>query len=265
MGAAINYTSNYTQQTITSFNEMISTFSTNLVNNAGVETGSIQRAVIYTGSSPYSPNCAEYTNFSGSNIKLGQKLNVNTSLTTKILNKVQNTSENLLSEKIDQWITNNITQNAGWLSIALNIAKTKNINQTDISNMISTNISTNISNVCAASVDTKQTIELFFCGNYINTNVDLSQKAAITQLASCIYDNTIQNIVNNSVILDIVQQTDNEIAQNAGFNWYWLLAAFVIISIIGLIGKVLTSGSSSKQQDYGYDYQNSYSGGEYGD
>lgn len=239
-----NFTSQYTENTISSFTNLVNSVSNTIVNNSNITCGSAQSIQVSSGIAPNGSGataqaaCAQYTVFENSNIVIDQTNTDNCTLTSSNITQITTDVKNTLTTEINQWINQNLNQNAGWLSTALNIANQEGISQTELVSNLTNLISNNVSNTCSAYVQDSQDITLYFCGYYKNFNLLVNQKTASLALATCLNKTIVQSYASNSTLIDIVQKTDQAVYQATAGIFDWLTTIIVVIVIVGLISTI---------------------------
>lgn len=247
-----NFSSNYTYNTINSFTSMINSFSTRILNKASTECASIQSARFDFGTGTIDAPCTINTSVRNSNITTNIASDFTCGLSQDNLNKITVKFSSDLQTSISNWIKENTQQNNGWLATGINIAIQEGVTETDLSTMLANSISSDISNVCRASIVTNQSVIYRFCGTYDNLILDTNLTSKGLSLATCINRNIQTSVVNNKVLMDIINKTDQAVSQtNAGlFDFIiYIIVGIVIIAVIGAIASIFTGGGSD-DSDY---------------
>ncbi len=174
-------------------------------------------------------------------VSISQNANNTCSITGGITNSVQENLTSTLSTNINNWITQNQTQNNGWLGIGINIAASEGINQDNLSQRIANTLTSNVAQTCSAFLDASNIAKVYVCGNYPN-GIIVVQNAASTNLTSCIINNTVTAITNDTVLNNIVNRTSQQTSQtNEGIfsGLKWIIIAVVIVVVLAIIGVAL--------------------------
>lgn len=246
MGA--NLSSQYTRNTVTSLSSVVNNTVSNVfqdiettcqsTNVYSAQYGSVATSVnTQTGEITFTP--CPTTNISKLVVK--QEAAGTCNVQGGITSSINETLTTTLSNKIKNWLTQNATQNNGFLGIGVNIAKEQGINETDLSDRISNTITSNIAQKCQASIAASNAAFVTYCGTY-SDGIFVSQKAITTNLTSCIVNNMVSLIANDSVLNDIVtkttQATDQANPGLSGILRYLIIAAIILGALI-VIGIVL--------------------------
>jgi hypothetical protein len=239
-----NFTSQSTKNTVSSFTNLVNSFSNDVINEAKINCGNSQTINISSGFGPpgIGPTaqaaCHEYTKFNSSSFDINQSNTSNCSLTSENITKITVQLKNKLQESIQSWITNNINQNGGWLQTALNIAAEEGINRDELVSQLTNLVTNSVSNTCSAYAQDSQVVNLYFCGYYENFNLILNQSTASLSLATCLNKTIVQSYASNSTLIDIVNKTDQNSGQAGQGLFGPLVIIIVVIVIAGLIGSI---------------------------
>src|SRR5579883_2201174 len=248
MGLAIS--NSYVQNTVNSLTSVISTSIDNATNNIQINCQSQNIIQGFFGSYPTEIDANGNTKFANcvppaeiSSVNVNQTAQNICNIQGGLSNQnIQNITNNLQTN-IDQWLSANAKANNGFLGFGVSIANSEGINQVNLSTQIAQAMTTNISQVCSASLSTANAGKFYFCGRYPN-GIAISQNAVNSNLTSCLLNNLVTQIGNNTVLNGIVQKAAASAdAANSGLNLAgllkWLIIGAVIIAVLILIGVIL--------------------------
>ena len=82
------------------------------------------------------------------------------------------------------------------------------------------------------------------CGNFKNSNIVITQDAAVTAITSCVNQAVIQSFTKNSVLNNVAQQTDQKLlTQQKGVDlgkiFMWIGIIVGVLLLLALIGAAI--------------------------
>ena len=256
----LNLSNQYTQNTVESFNEVINSTVNSVAQNLQTTCSASN---VFKGNYGIYPTVidangqvratAECSQNNISSLNISQTASNSCSIEGGLTNQINENLTTTLSNNINTWMTQTAQQNNGWISIGLNIAASEAITQEELSNRIANTISSNLNQTCSAFLQASNFGEIYVCGNYPN-GIYVTQNAVGSNLTTCIINNSITAITNDSVLNDIVTKTTQQVSQtNEGLSTIakWLIIGGVIIGVLIILGVILFlvfSGSGSKQE-----------------
>jgi len=155
-------------------------------------------------------------------------------LTDTNIQMISATVKSDLQTTIQSFIDNNMQNYQGWLSFAFSLQIANNLNSSTVSNMIVNAISSNAKNTCFAQAFNSNNLQLINDG-IINGGVTINSNLAVTATEVCIQKQINSYFVSNSIISQIVQQTDNHFASTqSGLSdvILYIVVGFIIVAII---------------------------------
>ena len=243
MGLAVE--ASQTQQTIADYTNVVNSVVQNAVNQSAATTAAFNQLDINLGEPP----CLIGATIVG-NVNINQTTNVTSNLSAVNTNSFSTNIRNNLQTQTENWINNNLQANQGWLAFAVGVATANNVSVTQIANDLANSVSDDVLNQCRSEIDEGNRGVVQFCG-YIGGDFNVTQSAAVTNITSCINNNVFRTVLNNQVIDNIIQQTNNKFLISQQGIWgflRWIVLIVVAIGIIAVIGLLLyfAFGGSSK-------------------
>ena len=234
-----------TQQTINDFSSVVNTAVEKAKNEASLVCNAANNLTVDLGSIP-NPNgdpiqCQ--VNIDG-NVTINQLAQANCNLSGEFTTKFQNAMTTNVKTDVEQWINANLKSNQGWLAIAFSAQAAVNQNAETVATTISNGLTADITNTCSSQLEASNNAIVSICGNY-RKDFNFQQSAFVTNVTSCIANNTVSFISNNTVLNDMSQHADSTLSSsNEGigslFGWIkWLILAGVILAALIIVGVLL--------------------------
>ena len=247
MGA--NLSNENTQNTLNDFNSVVNSTVSSVIQNASTTCTAVNSFQGFFGVSPTrfengqvvaTASCAAETNIS--QLDVSQTASNSCSLSATSISTIQEDLNTTLSNNIQTWIGQQTTQNNGWIPIFVANMQNEGIsNTTDISNRVANRITANVSQTCSAILDASNQGLIFVCGSYPQ-GVLVTQNALSTNLTTCLINNTVTAITNDSILNSAVTKTSQQTAQtNEGLSTIakYIIIAVVAVVILVIIGVIL--------------------------
>lgn len=174
------------------------------------ETFSLSTGIIPASGGFPAQNCP--FSLTDGSLTVGQGSALSCSLNSTNINSISSQIKNRLETETQQWIQQNFTNFQGWLESAFSTQAGQTTTISKVSNDIANSVSNNISNQCQAELNANENNTIALCGYYKDVNLAFTQSSALTSLTSCINKNVISTIDNNTVINEMVQETDAKFA-----------------------------------------------------
>lgn len=238
---------------------MVNSVANEIVNDANITCGNAQSVIVASGQAAPGSGaaanaiCSTYTRFDQSSIVIDQSNTSNCTLTSSNITQITTKIKDRLTERITNWIQQNLDQNGGWLQTALNIASTESISRDQLVNNLTNLISNDIRTTCSAYVQDFQNVILYFCGYYTDFHLLVDQKLGSLAVATCLNKTIVQSYASNSVLVDIVNKTDQAVSQVGQGLFGWIVIIVIVIAVIGLIGTIVYYHfQSDSNQTYPY-------------
>jgi hypothetical protein len=236
MGA--NLSNQYTQNVLNDFNSVVNSTVTNVIQNVSTTCTDVNSFQGIFGSYPtqFVNGQVTATAICPTNIKqltISQNASNTCTLSGTSINSVQETLNTTLSNNIQTWIGQQTTQNNGWVPLfVINASNAGISNTTTLSNKIANDITANISQTCSAILGASNQGIVSVCGNYPD-GVLVVQNALSTNLTTCLINNTVTAITNDSVLNAVVTKTSQQTAQtNEGLS---TIAKYIIIAVVAVV------------------------------
>lgn len=206
-----NLQSEVSKQVASAYNKVVNSIVNDAINQANLSCTADEEFNLSTGIIPASQGFpAEPCPFGFTNgtIIVGQQSTLSCSLRNQNITSISNTIKNNVATQTEQWIKMNFNSFQGWLAFAFNTQEGRSTTISKVSNDIANSVSNNILNQCGAELNSRSVQSIALCGYYTNDTLDFSQNTTIISLTSCLNKNIINDIVSNTVVNEMVQQTD---------------------------------------------------------
>ena len=236
-----NIQSDDTQNTLNDFTSVVNT-AVEKAKNVVQSTCTAENNLTVLAGQLYNPNgpatpCE--VNVEGVNIT--QLADANCNVTGQFKNDFQNSITNNVKTDIEQWIKTNLNSNQGWLAIAFSSEAAVNQNAETVATTLSNGLTADITNTCSAQLAASNNAVVTICGNY-RKDFNFQQSAFVTNVTSCIANNTVSFIANNQILNSMAQTADSTLSsQQEGLStiFKWLILAGVILAALIIIGVLL--------------------------
>lgn len=181
------------------------------------------------------------------NFKTDQVATVTCNLDAKTSTQVVNQMNVDIENKIDSLISQSSKSVQELLSLSANQQNSTIDNKTFLKNTISQTIENSIHNVCAQTLSITQgqavTIENTTQFPMIIDNIDISQHLQGIAMASCITNNLVSTLANNTSINDLLQKIEQaSTSEQKGLSA--LMGPLLLLAGIALIGFLVISGKA---------------------
>jgi len=237
-----NIQSDDTQNTLNDFTSVVNTSVEKAKNQASLICSAANTLTVDLGSIP-NPNgdpiqCQ--VNVDG-NVNITQLADADCTLDAQFTTNFQNALTNNVKTDVEQWIKSNINSNQGWLAIAFDGQFSENQNAETVATTISNGLVADITNTCSAQLTASNNSIVSICGNY-RKDFNFNQSAFVTNVTSCIANNTISFISSNTVLNNMSQHADSTLSSSQeGLSsiFKWLILAGVILAGLIIVGVLL--------------------------
>lgn len=178
--------------------------------------------------------------FTNGTFNIFQVAGTNCTLTSSNISQLGTTLKNEIQNKTQQFLEQQSQNEQGWLAVALSLQINQATNVTEITNQIFNSINNNIINSCSSVSNALNTGQLKLCGVYNGATFNINQNATVTALTSCVNQAVINTFVNNPVLNDLVQKTEQKLKSKqegiGALTWVLLAGAvFLVVAIIAFI------------------------------
>lgn len=130
--------------------------------------------------------------------------------------------------------------------IALSIAVNKSTSMTNLVDEVINSIDWEQTTNCESEQNATQTNTALVCGT-IYGDVNLNSKVFLVATASCISRLLVDAILQNNVLMEVLNETNNKVQTGGGGSWwYYVVAAVIIIIIIVAIVVGVTQANKKK-------------------
>lgn len=247
----INISNQNVQDTINSLTKIVNNTSNSVFQSSSVGCASGVNLSVNVGVYPVIsgtgvnqtisyPPCVPQTVIDG-DIIVSQFASGSCSLTGGITNTLNASYTANLKQNIQDWIEQQVQQRNGFIAAAIDIANTQKITTENISQMIANDVSNNISQKCDAFVQASTSGTINICA-LVKKDIIVNQSAIATNITTCLTNNIVTAITNDTVITDIINKTVQKTKQdNQGLGdlaRYFIIGAVVIV-VIGIIAAAL--------------------------
>jgi hypothetical protein len=235
-----NIQSSDTQQTLNDFTSVINTAVINAKNQANLNCTAANQITVLSGSiyNPNGPAIPCPLNIQGVNIT--QTADASCNLSGEFNNNFQVNLTTNVQNNVEQWIKDNLQSNQGWLAIAFSAQSAVNQTAATVATRIANGLVANITNTCSAQLEGSNTGIVSICGNYTK-DFNFQQSAFVTNITSCIANNTVSFIANDTILNNMSQFADNTLSSSQeGLSTIakWLILAGVILGVLIILGIV---------------------------
>lgn len=186
-------------------------------------------------------------------ININQSAVSNCQLDSNNINDIQSTIQNTIKTNTESFINQDLQNKQGFWATAFSLQLANASNVTQVSDIISNSFSSDITNICRSQISAFNNNILDICGIYSDgAELNISQQAISTAIASCVNQNVVRVYQNNETLKELFQKTDAKLSsQQSGINWTALIIIGVIILAIIIVGLILYflfrgGGSSTK-------------------
>lgn len=227
-----NYQSAVTRQTLSSLTEVMNSVMQNSYNDAIARCTSQNVLSIET--------CPETVFIRGS-IGGNQKAVSKCQQFANIENEVNANFNSVVVSTITDFINTDLRNEQGFFSTALSIATSEVDTVAKIVNRIINTFQQDVRNTCSVEVSAFNQSIIRLCGYYEDTNVGGTQDALSLALSSCVMRNMLDAVTNDSVLNNLIVETDTLLAsRQQGFGgvlmWIAIIGGIVLLLlIIGLV------------------------------
>lgn len=233
MGNAIQ--SNETQQTLSAYTSFVNNLVTNISTTARAQCTSGNNFDLITGGSQDCPFV-----FSGGSLTVTQLAGTTCTFNSTQVTDLNNTLKDQLTTKTRQFIDQKADNRQGWLATAFSIAVQKGISKEELINRIVNGVTTNLTNRCESVAQSLNNQRVRLCGVYTNATLNFNQSSFVTAYTSCVNENLIKTFVDDQVLQDIAQETDQVLINRQG--GLDDIYRYIIIGIVALLAIVLIVG-----------------------
>ena len=245
-----NLQSAVSKQVAASFTNEVNTTVNNVINQSDLACSASDTFNLCTGCIPASPAnptpaICPFSLTDGS-INITQVNTLNCTLNSTNITSISNSLKTNLQNNISQWITQNLNNFQGWLAFAFNTQAGQSTNREQVSTDIANSITNNISNQCSAELGANTVGVISLCGYFEGSSFNYNQANTLTSLTSCINKDVINNIESNTIINEMVQQTDQKFASEqfgpltgAERDIEILLIVIAIVVVVVIVGALI--------------------------
>ena len=259
-----NIQSSDTSETLNDFTSVVNSSVEKAKNSVQTTCTAANNLVALVGSIPVFQNgvptgtpivCA--TNIEGS-VNINQLADANCNLTGDFTTTFQNNLTTNVQNDVQQWIQQNLQSNQGWLAIAFDGQFSESQTAASVATTISNSLVADITNTCSAQLEASNNGLVSICGNY-KRDFNFNQSAFVTNVTSCIANNTVSFISGNTVLNNMAQHADTTLSSSQeGLStiFKWLIVGAIAIVVLIIIAVLMffifgSKGGSTPQTDLG--------------
>ncbi len=154
------------------------------------------------------------------------------------------TFNNEVKSQTKQFITNNLKNSQGFFAIGFSLQSNSSVSQATFNTAIDNAFNENITNICKNFTFDANQFTINLCGYYDGDNFDFTQNAINTSITSCINKTVIDIFVQNQVLNNFAQNTDNALvsAQAGPLTGAEAIIRIAIILAAILVGLLIVGG-----------------------
>lgn len=187
-----------------------------------------------TGGAKYCP-----FNFTNGVMSITQTAGTNCQLSSNNVNNLTSQFQTQLTNETQQFIQQNASNSQGWFATAFSLQIQGATTVDDVMNQIKNSTKGNFNNTCTSVSSALNEATVRLCGYYDSTTFDFNQNALITAITSCINQNVIDTWTSNTVLNQLWQQTDQQLASTqSGLSMGLIILIIVIIVIVIILAGV---------------------------
>jgi hypothetical protein len=230
------------KQVASAFTDVVNKVTADAVANANLDAASFNNISLST--------CPSFQLING-NLTINQNASSNFKLTLKNLQDISATIKTSVSTAISSWITQNEQNYQGWLGFAFSAQVAGAETVDSVSNFIANSITSNADATCQGQVIIDNNVNVILCGFFKDSDIIVNQSTQLNAAESCINQQIQKVFLENNVVSQIVQKTDQHfLSQQSGFGdfLYLIIGAAVVILIILVIAGIYSHYSSSQNK-----------------
>lgn len=222
-----NFQANQSNQIAASYLSMV----TNIIASAATRIATTNEMINMVNINHCGPPCVGPC--SADSIDIAQSNSIQQTTTAEDVSNIVATVKSQLTSATVQWVQQQSTSDQGWLATAFNVQINDTNAVTKVAENITNNISDDTTTACAGFNFDENSATLLLCG-VVTKAVILTQTNAVTNIVSCINQQTLKAFVAGSEYASTIQTAD-QIAyskQSGLFGWIETVAIVIAIVIV---------------------------------